>query len=259
MGKMTFEEAKKYETRSMYFSLKDNGDTARVKILIDGLGDVYRYMVHSVRENGQYKKVPCLRESLGDSVDNCPLCAADPSKKPFIKYYLPIYNLSEDTFQYWERGSSFTQKLVRLCEEYPHVCNEVFLVERVGERNDKNTEYTLENITDEYVNKANARDLDFTLEDLDVPDCMDPEAGIVVEKTFDELAYYAEYGKFEDDTFDYEARERERARNNTNRAERYNNRKDFSESEGYRSRNSYSTRRTINEEEEPVRKRSREF
>lgn len=250
MGKMSFAEAQKYEDQSCYFVLANNGDTAKVKILINGLGDIYKYMVHTVRENGQYKKVECLRESLGDDISKCPLCSADPSKKPFIKYYIPVYNLSEDTFQYWERGKSFTQKLIRLCEDYNPVCNEVFLVERIGERGDKNTEYVLENITDEYVNKTNAKDLDFTLEDLDVPDCMDPAAGIVIAKSYDELQYYANNGRFENDTFDYDARSKERE----SRADRYNSRR-YNEDTSYQSRSQYSTRTNSFDEEPQVRRR----
>ncbi len=253
MGVMSYEEAQQYEDLASYLVLPDDGDTVTVKIMISSMKDIYKYMVHSVKVEGQWKKVECVRNNLGEPVNKCPLCEADAKKQPFIKYYIPIYNLTEDKFQYWERGKSFTRKLVSLCDNYYPVCDEVFEIERVGKKGDPNTTYEIECITDEYVNKYGDKHLNFSLEDLDVADPMSEASGIVIEKTLEELQYYVEHGKFEDDSFDYEAQEKgnrgNRGREPMNRGSYKNSNNDDNDS-GFRRRGSYSSRTNRDSDDE---------
>lgn len=261
MGRMTFEEAMKYENEPCYFTLTHDGDTATVKFLFDSMKDIYQYLVHSVRYNGKFYKVECPRISLDVSEDKCPICSK--GSKPFKKFYIPLYNLTEDKFQYWERGKTFAKKLIRLCEEYYPVSDHVFEIERVGEKGSVDTDYKIVDVTYEYTSKRNAKQLDFTLNDLDVPDCMDEEAGIVIHKSIDDLQFYVDNDdKFEDDTFDYDSRNRR----DENIADRYNRRRNSFSSDTnnntYRTRQTYSTRKYNNESydnEEENEEESRTF
>jgi hypothetical protein len=241
MGRMTYEEAKQYENNSGLFILPDDGNKATIKVLIESMKDIYSYMIHYVKHNGQNKKIECRRSNLGESIEKCPLCEA--GNRVAIRYFLPIWDFTEDMFKYWERGPKFKNKLITLCQNYYPVYDEVFQIERIGVAGDQNTNYEFENITDRFLKDNPDEDINFTLEDLDVPDVFDETANIVLVKSNEEIEYYLQHGKFEDDTFTYQDEQP---------ARRSGSKRD-SEDEGnnYQSRRGgYSTRRRDNEDSE---------
>jgi hypothetical protein len=75
--RVSVDDAEKYggQGGGGYFSLKDDGDTARVRFLYDSIEDVEGYCVHEVEIGDKKKYVNCLRE-YGDPVDKCPFCEA---------------------------------------------------------------------------------------------------------------------------------------------------------------------------------------
>ena len=114
-----------------FFSLRNDKDIAKVRILYQDINDVMGYSVHEVELGGKKRYVNCLRE-YGDPVDACPFCKAGRFTQ--VKYFVPIYTESivsngaetpVGSLQTWERGKQFYGKLAGL---YYHVVGVVGLV-----------------------------------------------------------------------------------------------------------------------------------
>lgn len=238
MGRMTAEEAKQYQGNTSLFILEDDGDTAEIKVLIESMKDIYVYMVHYVKHEGRWKKIECRRSSLAEPEKNCPFCAS--GNKVVLKYFIPIWNFKEDMFQYWERGSTFKKKLTSMCENYFPVDDEVFVVERVGEKGNQDTKYEFECVTDDFLKRNPEIDIEFKFDDINPPDVFSAEANLVLIKTDEEIEYYLKNGKFEDDTFSYQDEN-----SGSSYADRRSRRSEGNDSgdRNYQPRRGYSTRR----------------
>lgn len=257
MGRMSLEEALKYMNEPTgFFMLQEDGDTADVKILADSLTNIEFFSIHMMRYNGKWIKVPCFKKPYGDEETFCPLCACNKEKEriAYKKFYIPLYNITDNIFQYWERGVSFKRTLTTLCEKYYPLRDEIFQIERIGAKGDPNTTYELLNVTEDYVNDGLMEEIQEKSEGEEIVDVFSEEAGLVVIKSKEEIEYYLKYGKFEDDTFEYPdensrfnrrgndrnsyGRDRDNRRSDrgySSRTNRYNN-EDEEENSGYQRR-----------------------
>ena len=180
--RVSVDDAEKYggQGGGGYFSLKDDGDTARVRFLYDSIEDVEGYCVHEVEIGDKKRYVNCLRE-YGDPVDKCPFCEA--KKFTTVKYFVPIYNEDEDRIQTWERGKKFGKELSSMCAHYPHLVSHLFDVERNGKKGDTGTFYKM----------YEAGQDDTTLDAFEVPN---PLGTHVLDKTADDMICYLNTGNF---------------------------------------------------------------
>lgn len=187
MASFSVNDAEKYggQGGGGFFSLKNDMDTARIKILYRDIDDVQGMSVHKVPVGDKERYVNCLRE-YGDPVDVCPFCAA--KKFTQAKYFVPIYNLDEDRAQTWERGKTFGAKISSLCAHYPNLFTHTFDVERHGKAKDTQTFY-------EFFEVGHADEND-SLENYEMPQIL---GGIVLDKTAEEMRYYIDRGQFPDD------------------------------------------------------------
>ena len=185
MAKFGVDDADKYggQGGGGYFSLKNDHDVARVRILYDSVSDVEGYAVHEVEIDGKKRYVNCLRE-YGDPVDTCPFCAKGMFTA--VKYFVPLYNIDTDRVQTWERGKKFGQKLSSLCARYPHLVSHTFEIERNGKAGDQQTTYEIYETGDD-----NA-----TLEDFEIPN---PLGTHILDKSADEMQYFLDRHVFPDD------------------------------------------------------------
>ena len=181
--RVSVDDAEKYggQGGGGYFSLKDDGDTARVRFLYDSIEDVEGYCVHEVQIGDKKRYVNCLRE-YGDPIDKCPFCEA--KKFTTVKYFVPLYNLDEDRVQTWERGKKFGKELASMCAHYPHLVSHTFDIERNGKKGDQGTFYKTYEVE---------RTDGVTLDDFDVPS---PLGTHVLDKTADEMVTYLNTGSF---------------------------------------------------------------
>lgn len=139
MARFSFEQADNYGGgKSNYFSLKDNGDTAVIRFLINDLNDLEGVATHQVEVDGKRIDVECLRE-YNEPVDKCPLCAA--GYKQDAKLFIPVYDEDAKESKIWTRGKTFFQKLSSLCARYNPLVGTPFEVERIGKKGDTNTTY----------------------------------------------------------------------------------------------------------------------
>ena len=204
-----------------FFSLKDDGDTAEVRFLYNGIDDVQGMSVHTIKEKVNGKEirryVNCLRE-YNQPIDDCPFCKAGYPVQ--AKLFVPIYDVASDTTKTWERGKKFFAKISHLCSRYSKkgepLVSHIFEVSRIGKAGDQTTTYEVDEIDQD----------DTKLEDL-------PEApsigGLVWEKTADDMEYYLQEGQFpptgdEEEGDERPIRRRERSERSNGRRTPANNR-----------------------------------
>ena len=139
MAKFGMNDADNYGTgTNSYFSLKDNGETAKIRFLYRDMSDIEGVAVHEVEVNGKKMDVECLR-TYNEPIDNCPLCAAQ--YKVNAKLYIPVYDIDADQTKIWTRGKTFFNKLASLCTRYNPLVATSFEVERIGKKGDTSTTY----------------------------------------------------------------------------------------------------------------------
>lgn len=199
MARFRYDEADNYGSSggSSFFTLRDDGDTARVRIMYRDINDVEGLSVHEIELNDKKRYVNCIRE-YNDPIDMCPLCKAN--YKIQAKLFVPLYNEDTGETLVWERGKKFFGKISDLCTRYDNLVARVFEIVRHGKSKDTGTTYEIWPVGD----KDNT-----TFDDL--PEPVDIFKGIVLDKTADDLDYYLRYGEFPEGEFKPIAQDREEA------------------------------------------------
>lgn len=190
--KFGMDDLEKYspEGNTNYFSLKNDGDKAQVRIMYENINDVEGHCVHKVKQkNGQFTYVECLR-NYEDPIDCCPLCASkvNGDSKLMSRIWVPMYITEESRAVLWERGKSFwkDQLYPLMVEKGEPFCAHVFTVERHGAAGDIETTYELIDEGADHI----------TLDDFD--EIPDPVGTIIQEKTFEELERFVRTRSFDD-------------------------------------------------------------
>lgn len=191
MGRVRYDEVDKYggQGGAGFFSLKDDGDSAKVRFLYSGVDDIEAFAVHEIKgEDGRKRYVNCLRD-YRDPIDKCPFCRE--KKQTQVKLFIPIYNVDEDKVQIWERGKKFVQKMVSVCSRYSNsntpLCAYEFDIERSGKKGDTSTTYEI------YPGDKS----DVTLEDL--PEAPNLLGGLVLDKSVEDMEFFLDAGYFPPD------------------------------------------------------------
>lgn len=172
-----------------FFSLKNDGDIARVRFMYNNINDVQGYAVHSIEgENNRKRNVNCLRD-YDEPVEKCPFCANHMPQG--VRFYIPLYDEESKTVKIWERGKKFASKLSAICSRYASedkpLVNWTFDIQRNGKAGDTQTTYEIFPVEPD----------DTTLEDLpEVPEIL---GGVVLDKSADEMNYYLDNGNFKDE------------------------------------------------------------
>lgn len=209
MSRVSFGEAADYgngEFKSTpFFGLKDDGDRAVVRFLIETPEDIQGCNVHEVLVDGKRRKVSCLREK-GDGVEKCPLCSSNDLdiKKTRVKYYIHLveyegtYTLGKGwnfngnrVVKIWERPGVFETELKGLMAEYNPFYNQLFEIKRVGKKGDTNTKYNI------YPVQYPQNEFPLSEEDWEFTDVL---GGIVADKSAEEMQHYLATGKFSETT-----------------------------------------------------------
>ena len=119
-----------------FFTLKNDGDEALVRLLVDSPADFQVVAVHQSTIGGRMRNVNCIR-SAQDPIENCPLCAAGQSVR--YRLYIPVleYVKGDDgriqtLARIWERPASFTSTLKNHIVEYGPLSKVLFKAKRSG-------------------------------------------------------------------------------------------------------------------------------
>ena len=183
MVRFKYEDVDKYGGNggAGFFSLKEDGEVARVRFMYSSIDELTGTSVHEVEIDGKKRYVNCLRE-YNAPLDDCPFCR----EKMFTsaKLFIPLYNIDEDKVQIWERGKKFFGKMSSLFARYPDIVSHEFEIERHGKPHDTQTSYEI---------YETAHD-DTTLEDL--PELPQIIGGLILNKSADDMEYYLDEGEF---------------------------------------------------------------
>ena len=119
-----------------FFQLKDDGDSAVVKILLADESDILKFTepVHMVEINGFNNKVLCT------GVD-CECCKA--GLKRTLKIMMPLFNNETQQIELWERGINQIKDLQTMLAEYGDLSQETFKIVRSGKAKSKDTKYSM--------------------------------------------------------------------------------------------------------------------
>lgn len=119
-----------------FFFLKNDGDEALVRILVDSPADFNIIGVHQCTFNGKTRNVNCIR-TPEEPTDNCPFCSSGSPVK--YKIYIPVieYVRGEDgrvqaTARIWERPASFALTLNNNITEYGPLSDVILKIKRSG-------------------------------------------------------------------------------------------------------------------------------
>ena len=136
MAKINIKDSGKYQqnSNSEFFTLKDDGDTARVRFLYDDPdgNDIDYFLVHEVEIDGKRRYVSC--NAIDDEgrmhTEDCPLCKS--GNKPKEKLFLQLYDEDDQKLKIWERGKNFVGKIVTYLNRYGSLVEQMFPLAKDG-------------------------------------------------------------------------------------------------------------------------------
>lgn len=155
MARISFEVAQETENQSTnnsnnvgFFTLKNDGDEAIVRIMHDSTADFDIITCHPVKVGDKFRKVNCIRDPR-DPMDNCPLCANGAQIQQ--RFFIHMIQYEKDAQGQvtakpvvWERAAGdYGVKLKTLIEEYGPLSDVVFKIRRNGKAGDMNTTYEI--------------------------------------------------------------------------------------------------------------------
>lgn len=185
MARIGNDEAEKYvpSNNGEWFALKNDGDVARVQFMFADCSELDVFTAHKIKLGDKERYVNCPRE-YGEPLDVCPLCDNEHQLK--VVRFVVMYCHDDGKVKIWERGKQFIQRLEGLANRYYPLSNTVFEIERHGKAGDKQTTY-------EIFPCPNVQPVD--LSDIEKPELL---GGIVLDKSYDEMVHFIEFGTFPD-------------------------------------------------------------
>lgn len=204
MGRFMADEADNYGGTggTGFFSLKNDKDVAKIRIMYRDASDVCGYAVHEVQVNDKKRYVNCIR-NYNEPASKCPFCAN--GKKQVAKLFIPVFDIESGSVKIWERGKNFFGQISSICGRYGSkgdLVSHIFEVERNGKKGDTNTTYAFYEV----------EQTDTTLEDL--PEVTEILGGFILDKSAEEMEYFLDNEEFpsDSDNFDRATEERPRRR-----------------------------------------------
>lgn len=134
---MAFKKMNDYneEKFGSLFLLRNDGDYADVVFLYRNLDDVLIADTHYIKSANYSGYVHCCGR-------NCPACAKGIRVQ--TKLFIPMYNITSDRVEFWDRSVRFENQLSSdVFERYPNPVDFVFRITRHGAAGDVNTTYQI--------------------------------------------------------------------------------------------------------------------
>lgn len=161
---MAFKSVKQYNEERFggLFMLRNDGDQADVIFLYRNQEDVLIGDTHYVKSPDYSGYVHCLG-------NGCPACGKNIRIQ--TKLFIPLYNLTANELQFWDRSTQFENQLMKeVFEAYPCPVDYVFRITRHGAARDVNTYYTIQAVA-----RNTVKTFDQILSDANTafPDCFE--------------------------------------------------------------------------------------
>lgn len=170
-----------------FFTLKDDGDSATVRLLHTDDTTLELALVHRAEIDSKEKWVECLEES-------CPLCGV--LGKPTLKLFIFLYDYVDDKVKMWERGATMVDTLIGLYDKYGNLNNRDYEIKRNGKAKSAKTTYMILPEDKGPMKDKNGKILEFWSEDkskqLESPEKPDLYGRFVLQMTKEEMAEIAE-------------------------------------------------------------------
>lgn len=177
-----------------FFSLKNDGDEAIVRIMHDSVDDFDILTTHPITVGGKFRSINCIREPR-DPMDKCPLCQNGTKVQSRIFIHMVQYiNHPDGSVEakpvVWERSITYATKLKNDIDEYGPLSNCIFKIRRNGKAGDMQTTYDMRLGNPAMYNEAN------------YPKLTDAFKGytalgtVVLDKNFDEMQTFVTSGAF---------------------------------------------------------------
>jgi len=134
---MAFKSVKAYNEEKFggLFLLRNDGDYADVIFLYQSLDDVLVADTHYIKSADYSGYVHCCGRG-------CPACAKGIRVQ--TKLFIPIYNLSTNAIEFWDRGIRFEAQFSQdVFTKFPNPSEYVFRITRKGAAGDVNTVYQI--------------------------------------------------------------------------------------------------------------------
>lgn len=147
MARRTIAEAEALSTEGgrpfKWFSLKNDGETKKVRILSKSVDDLLAFSLHPVMVDGRKKYINCLREDYTSPLKDCPFC--ESGNKPQTRIFLKLLDVQSGEVYIWDRSSKIINKLRSLERRLngADLVDAVVEIERNGKPNSTNTTYEL--------------------------------------------------------------------------------------------------------------------
>lgn len=171
--------------RVSYFSLKNDGDEAIVRIMHDSTRDFDIVNTHRVTIDGRPRAVGCNRDSRED-LSKCPLCSAGVPVNKRMYIHLIEYVRDENgkitpMLKVWERAASYAYIIRDYINDYGPLSECLLKIRRQGAAGSRDTSYNITYCRPEvYKNEVYPK----------VPGAFDnykAEGNAVLSKTYEEL------------------------------------------------------------------------
>lgn len=187
-----------------FFSLTNDGDYERVRLMYNDMEDVELFSVHEIEVGGQTYWVNCNRE-YDEPLHKCPLCEA--GNKLTVKMWVPLYIENTKEVKVWERGRTFVSKLESAAKRFTPLVSNIFEIERNGRKGDQQTTYELIHVERDKT----------TLDEL--PEKPEIIGTFVKELTCEQMTEFLETGKLPNDNKSNTQRNPERDRRGRSNSE----------------------------------------
>ena len=129
------------------FYLKNDGDEAIVRIMLNSTDEFHVMSVHPIKIADKFRTVNCLRNA-SDPINVCPFCEAQYQLKN--SFYIPMlrYDRNEQgqiitTPVIWERTMGFCNTIRDLINEYGALSDCIFKIKRNGAKGSMQTTYSI--------------------------------------------------------------------------------------------------------------------
>jgi hypothetical protein len=118
-----------------FFSISDDGQTAKVRLIHGDDKDLDIYVVHKVQLAGKDKYVACLSPAK----IACPFCAA--GLKPAVRLFITLDDSRDGKRKIWDRGKTEIPNFLGLIGRYGRLDSRPYDIQRHGKKGDKETKY----------------------------------------------------------------------------------------------------------------------
>lgn len=134
-----------FENSVGFFSLKNDGDSALVRILHDNTASFDIQTTHDIKlgDGNKTRRVSCLRSNPSEPLDNCPLCKAGSATKTKIFIHMIQYTAEGPKAVIWERTLKYASDLANMIKEYGPLSDSLFKIVRSGAPGDMKTSYSI--------------------------------------------------------------------------------------------------------------------